>query len=52
MRALGFDPLAAKDRVVVAYPDGLDGSWNDGRATASTPSLINSTSMRVTSSPP
>ncbi|MCU1346655.1 MAG: Feruloyl esterase [Acidimicrobiia bacterium] len=31
MRSFGFDALAAKDRVIVAYPDGLQGSWNDGR---------------------
>jgi polyhydroxybutyrate depolymerase len=31
MRAFGFDALARRDDVVVAYPDGLDGSWNDGR---------------------
>lgn len=30
MRAAGFEPLAA-GHVVVAYPDGLGGAWNDGR---------------------
>jgi polyhydroxybutyrate depolymerase len=31
MEAFGFDRLGARDRVVLAYPDGLDGSWDDGR---------------------
>jgi polyhydroxybutyrate depolymerase len=31
MRALGFEPLADRDGVELAYPDGFDGSWNDGR---------------------
>ncbi len=31
MRALGFDPHAAAEGVVMAYPDAHAGSWNDGR---------------------
>ncbi|MCF7553222.1 PHB depolymerase family esterase [Pseudonocardia sp. WMMC193] len=30
MQGLGFDPLAARDGVVTAYPQGLDGTWNAG----------------------
>jgi polyhydroxybutyrate depolymerase len=30
MRGLGFDPLAARDGVVMAYPQGLDGTWDAG----------------------
>ncbi len=32
MRALGLEPLAARRGTVLAYPDAVDGSWNDGRA--------------------
>ena len=31
MRSIGLEPLAAAQRVVVAYPDALGGAWNDGR---------------------
>ena len=31
MRSTGFEPLAASQRVVVAYPDAFGGAWNDGR---------------------
>lgn len=31
MRGFGFEPLAAAAGVVLAYPDAVDGSWNDGR---------------------
>jgi len=31
MRWLGFDELAERDGVIVAYPNGIDNSWNDGR---------------------
>ena len=31
MRSTGFEPLAASQRVIVAYPDALGGAWNDGR---------------------
>lgn len=31
MRSAGFEPLAAGKGVVLAYPDGLGGAWNDGR---------------------
>ncbi|MGH9165000.1 MAG: alpha/beta hydrolase family esterase [Acidimicrobiales bacterium] len=31
MRSLGFDAMAARQGVVVAYPDAWHGSWNDGR---------------------
>ena len=31
MRSTGFEPLAAAQRVVVAYPDAFGGAWNDGR---------------------
>ena len=34
MRAAGFEPLAAGKGVVLAYPDGLGGAWNDGRPVA------------------
>ena len=27
----GFDALSDRDGFVVAYPDGLDRGWNDGR---------------------
>lgn len=40
MRALsrsGFDRLANRDGFVVAYPDGIDRSWNDGRIVNSGP---------------
>jgi polyhydroxybutyrate depolymerase len=29
-----FDELAAKEGIAVAYPQGLDNNWNDGRITA------------------
>jgi polyhydroxybutyrate depolymerase len=37
-QALGFDPLADGTDVVLAYPDAIDGAWNDERvdATSST----------------
>jgi len=28
-----FDALSDRDRVIVAYPEGIDKSWNDGRGT-------------------
>jgi polyhydroxybutyrate depolymerase len=31
MRAAGFEPLAAGNGVVLAYPDAVGGAWNDGR---------------------
>jgi len=31
MRSKGFEPLAAEQGVVMAYPDALGGAWNDGR---------------------
>ncbi|MFN0088733.1 MAG: alpha/beta hydrolase family esterase [Acidimicrobiales bacterium] len=31
MRTLGFDALAAARGVMVVYPDGVGGGWNDGR---------------------
>ena len=31
MRSVGFEPLAAGKGVVLAYPDGMGGAWNDGR---------------------
>ena len=31
MRVFGFEPLATTGGVVLAYPDGLGGVWNDGR---------------------
>lgn len=31
MRSAGFEPLAAGKGVVLAYPDGVGGGWNDGR---------------------
>lgn len=31
MRSTGFEPLAASQRTVVAYPDAFGGAWNDGR---------------------
>lgn len=31
MRTKGFDPLAAEQGVVMAYPDAFGGAWNDGR---------------------
>jgi len=31
MRSAGFEPLAAGKGVVLAYPDGAGGAWNDGR---------------------
>ena len=31
MRSAGFEPLAAGKGVVLAYPDGVGGAWNDGR---------------------
>ncbi|GAA1860812.1 PHB depolymerase family esterase [Pseudonocardia ailaonensis] len=30
MRGLGFDDLAARDGVIMAYPQGLSGTWNAG----------------------
>jgi polyhydroxybutyrate depolymerase len=33
--------LAAADGTIVAYPDALDGSWNDGRSGVDHPSNIN-----------
>lgn len=32
MRTLGFDELVGNAGAVVAYPDALGGSWNDGRS--------------------
>ena len=37
MRSLGFDDLARSAGVAVAYPDGADGMWNDGRPGADPP---------------
>ncbi|MGH9157350.1 MAG: alpha/beta hydrolase family esterase [Acidimicrobiales bacterium] len=31
MRSLGFEDLASRRGVIVAYPDAWHGSWNDGR---------------------
>jgi polyhydroxybutyrate depolymerase len=31
MRTLGLEALARRDGVVLAYPDAVEGSWNDGR---------------------
>lgn len=31
MRSAGFEPLASSRGVVLAYPDGVGGAWNDGR---------------------
>lgn len=31
MRSVGLEPLAASQRIVVAYPDAFGGAWNDGR---------------------
>jgi polyhydroxybutyrate depolymerase len=31
MRSTGLEPLASSQRVVLAYPDGYGGAWNDGR---------------------
>jgi len=31
MRSKGFEPLAADQGAVVAYPDAFGGAWNDGR---------------------
>ncbi|HEY5952628.1 MAG TPA: PHB depolymerase family esterase [Kofleriaceae bacterium] len=30
-RLTGFDQIAAREHFVVAYPDGIDHHWNDGR---------------------
>ncbi|HTA39782.1 MAG TPA: hypothetical protein VK760_11925, partial [Candidatus Acidoferrales bacterium] len=30
-RLTGFDALSDRDRFIVAYPDGIDRAWNDGR---------------------
>ncbi len=34
MRWTGFNQLAERDAFIVAYPNGLDNSWNDGRTDA------------------
>jgi len=31
MRGSGFNKLSDRDRFIVAYPDGIDKAWNDGR---------------------
>jgi polyhydroxybutyrate depolymerase len=31
MRSAGFEPLASSRGVVMVYPDGVGGAWNDGR---------------------
>jgi polyhydroxybutyrate depolymerase len=41
MRPVGFEPLAEASGTVIAYPDALDGSWNDGRTGVDHPSNIN-----------
>ena len=33
-RASGFDAIADREGFIVAYPDGVDRSWNDGRTAA------------------
>jgi polyhydroxybutyrate depolymerase len=33
-RSSGFDALSDREGFVVAYPDGVDNSWNDGRTDA------------------
>lgn len=35
-RATRFSMLAERDRFIVAYPDAVNGSWNDGRAERTT----------------